>query len=60
MMLRHLGEQAAAERVHKAIAEVIAEGTAVTYDIVRMRDGHTEGAAGTKEYAEAIVTKLLA
>jgi len=30
MMLRHLGERSAAERVHKAIAEVIAEGTVLT------------------------------
>jgi len=58
MMLRHLGEQTAAERVHKAIAEVIAEGKVLTYDLVRMRTGTTEGSAGTREYAEEIANKL--
>jgi len=58
MMLRHLGEQCAAERVHKAIAEVIADGEVLTYDLIRMRDGTTDGSSGTKEYAAAIVSKL--
>jgi len=60
MMLRHLGEQCAAERVHKAIAEVIEEGKVLTYDLMRMRDGTTDGSSGTKEYAAAIVEKLSA
>ena len=60
MMLRHLGEQSAAERVHKAIAEVISDGEVLTYDLIRMRDGTTEGSSGTKEYAAAIVAKLQA
>ena len=32
-MLRHLGEQAAAERVETALREVIAEGRRTTYDL---------------------------
>jgi isocitrate dehydrogenase (NAD+) len=60
MMLRHLGEQQAAENVHRAIAEVIAEGKTITYDLMRMRDGTTDGSSGTKEYAAAIVEKLKA
>jgi len=59
MMLRHLGEQCAAERVHKAISEVIAEGTTITYDLMRMREGTTDGSSGTREYAEAIVERLM-
>ena len=33
LMLRHLGEQAAAERVEAALREVIAEGRHTTYDL---------------------------
>ncbi|MCL2605983.1 MAG: isocitrate/isopropylmalate dehydrogenase family protein [Coriobacteriia bacterium] len=58
MMLRHLGEQNAAERVHKAIAEVIAEGKVLTYDLMRMRYGTTDGASSTQEYAEAIAERI--
>ena len=34
MMLRHLGETTAADRLERAIAAVIAEGRAVTYDLI--------------------------
>jgi isocitrate dehydrogenase (NAD+) len=50
LMLRHLGEQAAAERVEDATRAVIAEGTATTYDL--------GGSAGTREFADAIVARL--
>jgi isocitrate dehydrogenase (NAD+) len=50
LMLRHLGEQAAAQRVENAIREVIAEGRTVTYDL--------GGSAGTSEFADAIVARL--
>ena len=50
LMLRHLGEQAAAERVEDAVRAVIAEGTATTYDL--------GGPAGTSEFADAIVARL--
>jgi len=33
MMLRHLNEEEAANRMEKAIADVIAEGKHVTYDL---------------------------
>ena len=33
MMLRHLGEREAADRMESAIAAVIAEGKSVTYDM---------------------------
>jgi isocitrate dehydrogenase (NAD+) len=56
LMLRHLGEGAPAERVESAIAEVIAEGLSVTYDMKPTRDDPT--AVGTSEVADAIIEKL--
>jgi isocitrate dehydrogenase (NAD+) len=56
LMLRHLDEGAAAERLEKAIAEVIAEGRSVTYDMKPTRDDPT--AVGTSEVADAIIEKL--
>jgi isocitrate dehydrogenase (NAD+) len=56
MMLRHLDEQEAAERVEQAIAEVIREGASVTYDMKPTRDDPT--AVGTSEVADAIIDKL--
>jgi isocitrate dehydrogenase (NAD+) len=50
LLLRHIGEQAAAERVEGAIRAVIAEGRAVTYDL--------GGSAGTSDFADAIVARL--
>jgi isocitrate dehydrogenase (NAD+) len=50
LMLRHLGEQEAAGRVETALREVIAEGTATTYDL--------GGPAGTREFADAIIARL--
>ncbi len=50
LMLRHLGEQAAAERVETALREVIAEGRHVTYDL--------GGDAGTSAFADAIIARL--
>jgi isocitrate dehydrogenase (NAD+) len=50
LMLRHLGEQAAAERVERAIREVIADGRRTTYDL--------GGDAGTSEFADAIIERL--
>ena len=56
LMLRHLDENAAAERLESAIAEVIAEGKSVTYDMKPDRDDPT--AVGTSEVADAIIEKL--
>jgi isocitrate dehydrogenase (NAD+) len=56
LMLRHLDENAAAERLEAAIAEVIADGKSVTYDMKPDRDDPT--AVGTSEVADAIVEKL--
>lgn len=56
LMLRHLGEQEAADRLEGAIAEVIREGRSVTYDMKPSRDDPT--AVGTSEVADAIIDKL--
>jgi len=56
LMLRHIKETSAAEALERAIAEVIEEGRAVTYDLKPRRDDPT--AVGTSEVADAIVEKL--
>jgi isocitrate dehydrogenase (NAD+) len=56
LMLDHLGETDAATRLEHAVADVIAEGRSVTYDLKPSRDDPT--AVGTSEYADAIIEKL--
>jgi isocitrate dehydrogenase (NAD+) len=56
LMLRHLEEGAAADRLEGAIAEVIAAGESVTYDMKPSRDDPT--AVGTSEVADAIIDKM--
>jgi isocitrate dehydrogenase (NAD+) len=56
LMLRHLGEDAAADNLEAAIADVIREGKSVTYDMKPTRDDTT--AVGTSEVADAIIEKL--
>jgi isocitrate dehydrogenase (NAD+) len=56
LMLRHLGEVDAADRLETAIADVIREGASVTYDMKPTRDDPT--AVGTSEVADAIVERL--
>jgi isocitrate dehydrogenase (NAD+) len=56
LMLEHLGEDGAAQRLEAAVAAVIAEGERVTYDMKPRRDDPT--AVGTSEYADAIIDKL--
>lgn len=56
LMLRHLGEVEAADRLERAVAEVLAEGKSVTYDLKPDRNDPT--AVGTREMAEAIAAKL--
>jgi isocitrate dehydrogenase (NAD+) len=58
LMLRHLKESDAANRLERAVADVIAEGKQVTYDLKADRNDPT--AVGTREMAEAIVEKLRA
>ena len=56
MMLRHLGELKTADKLEKAIAEVIAEGKNVTYDL--KPDTASEPPVGTSQVADAIIKKL--
>jgi isocitrate dehydrogenase (NAD+) len=50
LMLRHLGYADTAERVERALRDVIAAGETVTYDL--------GGSAGTREFADAIIERL--
>ncbi|MBI4230476.1 MAG: isocitrate/isopropylmalate dehydrogenase family protein [Planctomycetes bacterium] len=52
LMLRHIGEEKAADRLDSAVAKVIREGKHVTYDLKENRDDPT--AVGTREMGEAI------
>ena len=52
LMLRHLGELAAADAVEAAVRAVIAEGTTVTYDL--------GGSAGTREFGAAVADRVRA
>lgn len=56
MMLRHIGEKAAADRLEKAAIETVAEGKSVTYDLRPGRDAAT--AVGTSQMADAIIARL--
>jgi isocitrate dehydrogenase (NAD+) len=56
MMLRHLGELTAAERLEKAVASVVEEGKDVTYDLKPFPDDPT--AATTSRMADAIIRRM--
>jgi isocitrate dehydrogenase (NAD+) len=56
MMLRHLGERSAAQRLEKAITQVIAQGKYVTYDLKPRPDDPT--AVGTSQVADAVIERL--
>ena len=56
MMLRHLEERDAADRLEGAIGSVIAEGRNVTYDMKPTRDDPT--AVGTSDVADAIIDRM--
>jgi isocitrate dehydrogenase (NAD+) len=56
MLLRHVKELEAADRLETAIADIIREGESVTYDMKPNRDDPT--AVGTSEVADAIIAKM--
>jgi len=56
LMLRYIDEVEAADRLEKAIADVIKEGKDVTYDMKPSRTDPT--AVGTKEMGQAIIQKM--
>jgi isocitrate dehydrogenase (NAD+) len=56
MMLRHIGETEAAEKLDEAIASIIKEGKDVTYDMKPSPDDPT--AATTSGVADAVISKI--
>ncbi|MEA2037470.1 MAG: isocitrate/isopropylmalate dehydrogenase family protein [Nanoarchaeota archaeon] len=56
LMLRHLNESEAADKLENAVADVIKEGKDVTYDLKPTRDDPT--AVGTKKMADAIIKNI--
>jgi isocitrate dehydrogenase (NAD+) len=56
LMLRHIGEKEAADKLERATAKVIAEGKYVTYDMKPHRDDPT--AVGTSQVADAIIREM--
>jgi len=57
LMLRHLGEREAADRLERAFASVVAEGWYVTYDMKPSADDPT--AVGTSQFADAIISRMM-
>ena len=61
MMLDYIDEKALADKIRKAVAEVISEGKVRTYDMLKMSgrpDVVEKGAASTEQMADAIIEKL--
>jgi isocitrate dehydrogenase (NAD+) len=56
LMLRHIEELEAADRLEGAIAEVIRKGEKVTYDLKDKRDDPS--AVGTSEFADAVIEEM--
>ena len=56
LMLRHLREFAAADKLETAVADVLREGKFVTYDMKDRAD--TGSAVGTREMADAVIAKM--
>jgi isocitrate dehydrogenase (NAD+) len=50
MMLRHIEEDAAADRIQNALESVLAEGKTITADL--------GGSASTTEYTDAVIAQL--
>jgi isocitrate dehydrogenase len=58
MMLRHLGEEAAADRVEDAVLVTLEEGRATTQDLVRQTGGDVDTAASTTGFTDAVIANL--
>ncbi|MDD8043848.1 MAG: isocitrate/isopropylmalate family dehydrogenase, partial [Verrucomicrobiota bacterium] len=56
LMLRHIDEREAADRLENAVAAVIAGGKDVTYDLKQDRDDPS--AVGTAQMADAIIREI--
>ena len=61
MMLDHIGENGMADKIRKAITEVVAENKVMAYDMMKLTgspDVISKGAASTHQMADAIIAKL--
>jgi isocitrate dehydrogenase (NAD+) len=61
MMLDHIGENTMANKIRKAIAEVVLENKIMAYDMLKLSgspDVISQGAASTDQMADAIIAKL--
>ena len=58
MMLRHIGESAAADRIEDAVLVTLEEGKAVTQDLARQTGGDVEHAASTTGFTDSIIANL--
>jgi isocitrate dehydrogenase (NAD+) len=56
LMLHHLGEDEAGDKLEAAIAAVIKQGDKVTYDLKASRDDPS--AVGTSEFADAVIEEM--
>jgi isocitrate dehydrogenase (NAD+) len=56
MLLRHIGESDAGDGVEAAVADVLADGTSVPYDL--RAEGDDRPAAGTFGVADAVIAQL--
>ena len=58
MMLDHLGENDAANRIRAAVSATLDEGKQVTGDVRRAQTGSVEGAVGTQAFTDAVIEHL--
>lgn len=58
MMLDHLGENDAANRIRVAVSATLDEGERVTGDVRRAQTGSVEGAVSTQAFADAVIAHL--
>lgn len=58
MMLDHLGENDAANRIRAAVSATLDEGEQVTGDVRRAQTGSVEGAVGTQAFVDAVIAHL--
>ncbi len=56
LLLRHLNETVAADRLETAVRAVLRDGTSVTYDLKARRDDPTS--VGTREMTDAIIAAM--
>jgi isocitrate dehydrogenase len=58
MMLRHIGEPVAADRIEDAVLVTLEEGRATTQDLVRQAGGDVDTATSTTGFTDAVIANL--